>query len=273
MLPIKKIYIDSRFKTYDSKSNSDFKIQLPQSVSLPKDTIFYIENFVCAHAFYSVEKDLNDSFYIRVNTTDYIIKMPPNNYTGITFASTLQTLLNSATNKTFTITFNINQNNITISIADSTTFKIYTENDLNLSSSVAWNGPSYNKQSPNSTNDIFNNNLTFNSPPFNSSNPYTSGSLQLLAFRNIYLHSNNLSSYNTLGSRGESTIIKKIPVASDFGFLIIDSYTSNHDYLELGGSSLCNVDFQLKDIHGNLIPLHGSHVSFSIVFSNMPSGN
>ena len=144
--------------------------------------------------------------------------MPPHNYTGITFASTLQTSLNSTTNRTFTITFNVNQNNITISIADSTSFKVYTENDIGTHSNLAWHGPLYNKQSPNSTNDILNNSLTYTSPPFNSTNPYTSGSLQLLAFRNIYLHSNNLSSYNTLGSRGESTIIKKIPVSSDLGF-------------------------------------------------------
>ena len=59
-LPFKKIYIDTRFKTSDSSSNSDFKIQLPRSVSLPKNTVFYIENVVCSHAFFSVENGINN---------------------------------------------------------------------------------------------------------------------------------------------------------------------------------------------------------------------
>ena len=38
MLPIKKIYIDSRFKSSDSASDSDFKIDLPISFLMPEDT-------------------------------------------------------------------------------------------------------------------------------------------------------------------------------------------------------------------------------------------
>ena len=89
----------------------------------------------------------------------------------------------------------------------------------------------------------------------------------MLAFRNLYLTSPNLSSFTTMGARGEANIIKKIPVSSDFGYLIIDSYTSNHDWLDCSNLTLNNLEFVLKDVKGNVIPLHGSHVSFSIVFS------
>ena len=70
-----------------------------------------------------------------------------------------------------------------------------------------------------------------------------------------------------MGARGEANIIKKIPVSSGFGCLIIDSYTSNHDWLDCSNLTLNNLEFVLKDVKGNVIPLHGSHVSFSIVFS------
>ena len=40
MLPVKKIYIDSRFKSSDSASDSDFKIDLPETVNMPEDTVF-----------------------------------------------------------------------------------------------------------------------------------------------------------------------------------------------------------------------------------------
>ena len=44
MLPIKKIYIDSRFKTSPSESHSNFTIELPTTMLMPEDTGFYIED-------------------------------------------------------------------------------------------------------------------------------------------------------------------------------------------------------------------------------------
>ena len=42
MLPIKKIYIDTRFMSSDSESSSNFKVDLPTTVTLPEDTVFFI---------------------------------------------------------------------------------------------------------------------------------------------------------------------------------------------------------------------------------------
>ena len=39
MLPIKKIYIDSRHKTSDSISDSYFKFELPMTIHLPENTV------------------------------------------------------------------------------------------------------------------------------------------------------------------------------------------------------------------------------------------
>ena len=128
-LPIKKIYINSNFKTPDSQSDSNFKFQLTRSIHLPKNTIFYIENFTCSHAWYSVETGLNDSLCIRVNATDYIKATPPGNYTGTTFTTAFQTVLNSIVPNVFTVSFNTQQNNLNISVVGSTTFKIYTETE------------------------------------------------------------------------------------------------------------------------------------------------
>jgi len=267
MLPIKKIYIDSRFCTPDSISNSNFRIQLNRSITLPKNTVFHIENFVCCHSFYTVESNMKDSLYIRINSNYYIVKISSANYNGSTFASQLQTKLN-AISSIFTVVFNINQNNITISCTNPNTFYIYTDTDLATKINNSWTGTSYTSTSPFSCNDILNSEYK-KSPQFDSSNPYTSGSLQMLAFRNIYLTSPNLSSFSTIGARGENNIIKKVPITSDFGYLIVDSFTSDHDWLDCSGITLNNVEFVLKDVKGNDVPLHGSHVSFSIVFSRL----
>ena len=266
-LPIKKIYVDSRFSTPDSVSNTNFRIQLNRTVSLPKHTVFYIENFVCSHSFYTIETGINDSLYMKINNNFYIIKIQTANYNGTTFAAQLQTQLN-AISSIFTVVFNVNQNNLTISCTNPNTFCIYTDADLATKIANTWTGPSYTASSPHSCNDILNSNFTI-SPQFNSTNPYTSGALEMLAFRNLYLTSPNLSSYSTMGARGEMNIIKKIPVSSDFGYLIIDSFTSTHDWLDGSNLTLNSLEFVLKDVKGNVIPLHGSHVSFSIVFSKL----
>jgi len=272
MLPIKKIYIDSRFSTPDSINNSNFKIQLNRTISLPKNTVFYIENFVCSHSFYTIETGINDSLYIKINNNCYIIKIQSANYNGITFAAQLQTQLNLATSSIspniFSVNFTMNQNNLTISCTSSNTFYIYTDHDLATKINNTWTGSSYTTTTPFSCNDILNSPFS-NSPQFNSASPYTSGALEMLAFRNIYLTSPNLSSFTTMGARGESNIIKKIPISSDFGYLIIDSFTSTHDWLDCSGLTLNNLEFVLRDVKGNIIPLHGSHVSFSIVFSKL----
>ena len=39
-LPIKKVYVDTRFRTNDSISTSQFKIELPDTLALPLNTIF-----------------------------------------------------------------------------------------------------------------------------------------------------------------------------------------------------------------------------------------
>ena len=45
-LPIKKIFVDSRYSTNDSTSDSDFKIQLGRNIFLPDDCIMHIEHVV-----------------------------------------------------------------------------------------------------------------------------------------------------------------------------------------------------------------------------------
>ena len=42
MLPLKKIYIDSRDRTPDSRSASNFRIELQQTVQMPDNTVFFM---------------------------------------------------------------------------------------------------------------------------------------------------------------------------------------------------------------------------------------
>jgi hypothetical protein len=257
MLPVKNIYINSNFKTADSESDSNFKFQLTRTFSFPKNSVFYIENFTCSHAWYSVEQNINDAFYVLVDNVMHTSYITPGNYTGDTFTTALQTALNNMVSNIFTVSYNTSQNNIKITVAGSHTFKILTDIDAKT---IGYNTTTINNMLQNSTG---------TSQIYSSSNPYISGFIELLSIKNIYLHSPNLSSFTTYGGKGESNIIKKVPVSSDFGYLIIENFTSTHDYLSCASLSIGCLEFQLRDSIGNIVPLHGANVSFSIVFSKI----
>ena len=122
-----------------------------------------------------------------------------------------------------------------------------------------------------SCNEVLNNHgftsLMYGNPSLSIYPIYVSNFLSLGLVRNIYISSPNLGSFSTLGARGEANIIKKIPVTSSFGSMIVDTGVSNHDFLDCSNHCLSTIEFNIKDVQGNLLPLHGSNVSFSIVFA------
>ena len=139
-LKYKKNYIDTRYKTPDSNSTSDFKISLPESISFGGDTAFYIDDFTCGHSWTSI--DFNNRFYLHLqqpafesNNWSFIINIANGNYTGADFALELQNKIRIATNprllNLFNVNYNSKNNNLTISITnDLYTFKILTPDDL-----------------------------------------------------------------------------------------------------------------------------------------------
>ena len=87
-LPLKKLYVDSKFKTKDSVSNSNFKIELPTTLYMPQNTIFTIDDICIPHSWYSIEKDINDKLHIQIITFgelsgySFFVTIAPGNYTG-----------------------------------------------------------------------------------------------------------------------------------------------------------------------------------------------
>ncbi len=59
-LEIKKIYVDTRFKTSDSKSDSDFSIELPRSFNVPDNVVAYIDDIVIPVSFSTVDARNNN---------------------------------------------------------------------------------------------------------------------------------------------------------------------------------------------------------------------
>ena len=272
MLPIKKIYIDSRFMSSDSKSSSDLKIDLPQNIDLPEDTVFYMDDICIPNSWYTIDEERNNKFYFKIGSTVYVKTIPPGNYSTTTFNSVLVALMNSVQNTysenvsipsntvgiTTSITPSTNQqivNGVTITYA--TTFEILTDNQIGL---LGYPKPYQ------SINNYLNNNVAKIN---NSSSPYVSEYVNLNPIRNLYITSGNLGSYNTMSVSGERGVIKKVPVRSNFNEMIYDDAVLGIDYLDCSKQSLSRLEFQLKDVYGNIINLHGNHWSCSLIFTKM----
>ena len=66
MLPIKRIYIDSRYKSGDSASDSNFYTDLPVILMMPDNTGFYIDDVSVPVSWYVIDEGRNDMFYFKV---------------------------------------------------------------------------------------------------------------------------------------------------------------------------------------------------------------
>jgi hypothetical protein len=244
---------------------------------MPDNTVFYIDDISIPHSWYTVSTGINDKFYIHISTTDSVPEMNHNfaielvsqNYNGSELASQIQTKLNLRY-AGFTVTFNQNKQIITIATSLSNTiFKVLTENDIKSRRNNQFVGDDYDSTKP---ADINTNILKLNegtAPYHTNLNPYVSEVIDLQPIRNIYMSSPNLGNFNTMGARGESDIIKKIPVTSDYNYMIFNNVLQGNVFLDCSRQTLRTLEFRFSDVHGNLVPLNKSHINFSIIFDRM----
>ena len=114
MLPCKKIFIDTKHKTTDSTSNSNFRWELPETLSLPHNIIFYVDDVCIPHSWYTIETNINDKLYLMVCPTDVdadgdgiaykIVTIDPGIYNGGEIAIELQTKMEASINNVFFLT-------------------------------------------------------------------------------------------------------------------------------------------------------------------------
>ena len=206
-----------------------------------------------------------------------IIALTPGNYNLTSFANHLATIISaefSGIPVSFTVVPNSNTNTLTITPNTANyKFKIRSDYDLKIQlahSNKPWTGPAYNINNPGDINDIIKN--TSGSAGFHTqADPYTTGSIDLQPIKNVYITSPNLGTYKTFSPSNGVTVIKKVSVTADNNQMIFSNVTSSNDYLDCSRQTLRTLTFELQDVHGNIIPLHGSHVSFSLVFDKYPT--
>ena len=293
----KKVYVDSRYKTSDSVSNSDFKFEINEALDLPDNTYCCIDDICIPHTWYTVEDFNNTSYivakvWIRYGTTyatpkfqGYALKLTNGNYTGLSLATEIQEILQTSIPElAFTCSYTIATGKLTIKAGIDKLFKVLTNfqvSSIDPALPDPWLGWTDNNDNVisvdvsnlNSINEVLRNTSGIYDGIWGVMDPldteFTSEFLDLLNVHNIYIHSSTLGHYNTIGVRGENTIIKKVPVSSSFGYLIMDSVVAPHDKINVSKQLIKTLPFSLKNVHGNAIDLHGSNISLSLIFQTL----
>ena len=100
----RRIVIDSRFRTSDSTSNSDFYVELPYNVTVENISLAYVDAVCMSHSWLTIQENINDKIYcqelpagISGATIDRAITLSPGTYNSETLQAELQAKLRLGT--------------------------------------------------------------------------------------------------------------------------------------------------------------------------------
>jgi hypothetical protein len=264
MLDIKKIYVDTRFKTADSSSDSDFYIELPRAMNIPEKCVCYVDDIVIPVSWTMVD-DRNSQLRLSYTDGDSVgtstLTMPSGNYNGISFCAALETLMNTVLEPKdipATVAYDLINNKMTVSITDDRGFASGTPYCV-IETGEAFGVPD---KLAKSLNGVLMLDTFFEIKP---NTPFITY-LDLHTTRNLYLTSSSLGSYNTISNFGCDVIIKKIPVRYNYNEMLFDSSEAGYDFLDVSKRMLRRIDFRLQDSFGNIINMNKNHWSFSLIF-------
>jgi hypothetical protein len=94
---------------------------------------------------------------------------------------------------------------------------------------------------------------------------WTSGFVDVVGIHNVYITCSQFGN-NSIGPQGERNILNKIVTDAAFGGLIVYNWEPYYDSVDCSNILIKTLDFRITDAYGNVIPLHGSHVSFTRLF-------
>ena len=293
---INKICVDSRFRSFDSPSTSNFKIELKENILIPENYGAVITDICIPRSWYTVEYNNNKLYFAFQSQALFaelyvvrqlIITIPSRNYDINSLASTLKTTINTQVvlarpNDFSSITpFNVlaDVSTGTISIIPTNGLElryshVYTDIDMQNMPASIWSGPSYVKDNLQSINSVLSNVGEVSAPlyqKYSAMQPYVSGFINTLPYDSIFITCNQLSAFENIGPRGERNLLKKVLVNEPYGGLLNDNWINEYDFTNVGRLLLRTLEFKVQDPYGNELNLHGATVSFSVLLIDISS--
>jgi hypothetical protein len=241
------VYVDSRYRVRGS--DSDFLTSLRETLHLEGPVKYRIDNIRFTDAFLSTDRG---SFVYYLDGAGGLShsQLPPMAYSGTRLAAFLSSIGKPSTYSDLT-------NAITVSTSEDT--RILTDAELRAFPASSF-PPGATPSQPKSINHLLG--LSFRDGgsqifPFVSMN----------CFHDLYLRSKTLTSGSDIhGARGDHDPLVKISLNQGVGSIVVWSMPENVFHRLDGPTTLRNLDFSLTDVHGQVVDLRGSSLSFQIYF-------
>lgn len=266
-----KLYVDSRYRTPESASGSDFTIELLEPIALPTECKCRVTNLTVPFSWYSVET-LNQLVYLSEkdasnNQVYRVITIPPGQYDGPRLATAIGTGINTGSvygTTPYAVTYSDQRGTISITVlAPGREFTLY--DDITLRNLDPWPFSGAVRDQLRS----FNRNLRLTATTtYNFAAPYVSEFVDLLSIKTLYLTTQSLGVLSNVGPRlGQRTCLASVPVTSSFGYVAVqDAFSGELQDSECGSQLLKRLAFRVEDATGAVVPLHGLDVSFTLSF-------
>ena len=262
-----KIFFDSNLRS--SGTNAEFSYQLPQSVTISKPYKVMIDQFHCPHTWTTIHAD-NRALYFRENGTNdrqHRILLNEGQYDGSALAFEVETRLNNArtnTNQTFTVSFSEEQGKLLFSVSSGSA-QIYSMRYLinNPGAFLDHNfHPVGNYDDCGAVIGVHDGVFDIGQIPLFATHIHVQG------YHTIYLHcdsglSNQESAQST---RGNSTVLRSIPITSVYGSMIHDVSLNPFDHTLIRKGELSTFKFALRDKFGHPVSLD-QPFAFSMLLS------
>ena len=275
MLKFKKVYIDSSYKV--SGTPSEFTIDLPETVQLDENMLCQIHEVSIPHSWYSINSTNNNIYWMHqvippgviAGITYRKVTIPEGNYTAVDLAQTIQIAINLLVDtvdrpNTYSLSYNTSTNKFTVSSNYATViFVLLTDGEIAPLAGSFSDPVDVNNLS--SINRVIGN-TTPATDAYTNVAPYTTNFVDLVPFKSLYLHCNEISNYNQLTVAGNSSIVKKINVTVPYLGVINDNELSSVDYIDVSNKLLRRLNFRLTNHLNQVINLNGVDISFTLTF-------
>jgi len=265
MSGLRHLFIDSRFRT--SGTDSDFTINLTENITLPLGARCYLASVSFSNVFYTIEEGVNDRLYCAIRHGDviggYAFPLFQGNYGGeqlaLEFGSKIKHVDSGSQ-----VAYIKSQGRLQIVMSSAYQINIVSDEELSsptfrtLRQTYAPTAE-YNIDDPRSVNEVLKTQLR----GFDTA--VITELTQLQPFHTTYLHS-NLTTYDSMDSVGRRSIIARIPVMVQFGY--VNHWEGSMDALWFDVSEMTfrNLSCSLQTARGTPLDLHGTHLSLPLVF-------
>ena len=279
-LTYKKVLVDSAFRLSQSRSSSDFIIELDQNMECPEGTRLHITEVSIPATFKTTEVGFFEYLYVMVFDNSDVFVKNFRVYLGnkIYFAEQLAFDMNEGMNNNttdlsaggiFSYAYSASTRTVEFKIKEGLNYKLKIPTDTELKNYVnnTWetSGTPYDNQNTLSINYLLSNYVA--TSPLTT---WTSSYLNLVPFRAVYINSPELADHHLMSpSTYSSSIIRKVLVNELLGGIINDnSAPLSEDYINVGGKNLKRLSFRITDDKSNTLNLYDIPCQFSLCFSH-----